>query len=99
MLDKITLVGESTGSKLRICGCNCLIDFSEPFSINSIGIHQARVVVEREVGVRKISVFTILGVDIQLKKMAMHSNIFSKQITVRYRHIISNTTDYQLLIK
>lgn len=46
-IDKITLVGTEIGSKLRICGKKCLIDFSEPFNINSIGVHQARVAVER----------------------------------------------------
>lgn len=41
----------------------------------------------------------MLALDIQLKKMTKTSNIFSKQITIKYRYIISNTTKFDIFIR
>lgn len=41
----------------------------------------------------------MLAIDIQLKKMTKNSNIFSKQITIKYRYIVSNKTNYCFFIR
>lgn len=52
---------------LRVCGSNCLIDFSNPIPLNKIGVSQTRIVVETEMKGRVVPVFTTLGVDVSLK--------------------------------
>lgn len=98
-LDKITLVGAETGSKVRICGENCLIDFSEPVSVGGLGINQSRIVVEKEIEGRTMPVFTVIGVEIELRKMVMTSDIITRQITIRSRSIVFNNSGYDLIIR
>ena len=60
-LDKITFIGAETGSKLRICGKGCLIDFSQPLLISGLGVNESRIVIEKEVNGKKIQLFTNIG--------------------------------------
>lgn len=66
-IDKKTLIGSESGSLLRVCGSNCLIDFSNPIPLNKIGVSQTRIVVETEMKGKVVPVFTTLGVDVSLK--------------------------------
>jgi hypothetical protein len=95
--ERVTL-GVFGEQKLSVCGTHCLIDFSESFAASSIGVQQARSVVQREVQGRIMSVFTTLAIEVELRKMISHSNIFSKQLTLRYRYIIVNVSQYALSI-
>ena len=43
--DDIVIIGSEYGTKLRICGDGCMIDFSQPFSLGGIGMTQNRRIV------------------------------------------------------
>jgi hypothetical protein len=63
-IDKVTLVDADSGSKIRVCGKECLIDFSEPVPIKNLGISQTRIVINKEINGKKVSLFTVLGVEV-----------------------------------
>jgi hypothetical protein len=60
--DKIIMVGEEVGNKIRVCGSHSVFDFATPISIGGLGESQARIVVDREYEGEKDSLFTIIGV-------------------------------------
>jgi hypothetical protein len=95
-IDKITLVGSKSGTKIRVCGSGCLIDFSEPISIQNIGVSQTRAVFIQQINRQPVRVFIELGVKIELVKMSRHAHIFSRKITLRARQIFWNNTDRRL---
>lgn len=45
------------------------------------------------------SVFTIIGVEISLMKMSPHCDVFSKKIVLKSKGIISNATNYNLVLR
>ena len=98
-IDKRTLVGIESGSKIRVCGQNCLIDFSQPILIKNIGVSQTRVAAETELDGKTISLFTVLGVDVSLKKMSRKADIYSRQITLRARCVLFNNSEYDIQMK
>jgi hypothetical protein len=46
--DKIIMVGEEVGNKLRVCGTRSIFDFATPISIGGLGSSHSRIVVDRE---------------------------------------------------
>lgn len=46
--EKVIIVGEEVGNKIRVCGSNSIIDFATPIAIGGIGSSQSRIVVDRE---------------------------------------------------
>ena len=46
--DKIIMIGEEVGNKLRVCGSHSIFDFATPIAIGGLGESQARIVVDRE---------------------------------------------------
>lgn len=43
--------------------------------------------------------FTVLGVDVSLKKMAQKADVYSRQITLRARWIFFNNSGYDFQVK
>jgi hypothetical protein len=41
----------------------------------------------------------VLGVDVSLKKMALKADIYTRQITLRYRWIFYNNSPHKLMVK
>lgn len=97
--DKIILVGEETGNKIRVCGVNSIIDFARPITIGGLGSSQCRIAVDREINGKIESVFTVLGVEIELMKISKDFDIFCKKIVLRNRSIIINNTRHDLSIR
>jgi hypothetical protein len=98
--DDIVIIGSEFGSKLRICGDGCMIDFSQPLSLGGIGLTQnRRIVIKRDYNGRQIDLFTTIGVDVAIKKMFKNQNIFSKMITIHSRAIIINKTNQNFKLR
>lgn len=45
--DKVVLIGEEVGNKLRICGVNSLFDFATEIPIGGLGESTSRIIVDR----------------------------------------------------
>lgn len=60
--DKLIMVGEEVGNKIRVCGVNSLIDFATPICIGGLGSSQSRIVVDRIYKGRSDSLFTVVNV-------------------------------------
>ena len=97
--DKVILVGEEVGNKIRICGVNSLFDFATPIPVGGLGESSSRIIVDREFNGQTESVFTIVSVELSLMKMSPHCDVFSKKIVLKSKGIISNSTPYNLILK
>lgn len=45
--DKVVLIGQEVGNKLRICGANSVFDFATEIPIGGLGESTSRIIIDR----------------------------------------------------
>lgn len=96
--EKLILIGDEVGNKLRVCGADSIFDFATPILIGGIGSSSSRIVVDRDYQGEKESVFTVIGVEISAIKMSKECDIFCKKIVLKSKVIIINNSSRDLTI-
>jgi hypothetical protein len=97
--EKIILLGEETGNKLRVCGAHSHLDFATPIAVGGLGESQARIVLDREREGRRESLFSVIGVEISAVRMNKQCDVFSKKIVLRSKAIFVNATQRDVTIR